>query len=400
MHPPGADAVLVRHGEIGSKSPQVQHRMEGRLRDNVAAILSDRGLDDPVERRHSRLFVRTDPDRIEAVTAAATDAFGVVSASPAASTDPTLPGIRETLAATAREHYTGGTFAIEAHRAGPAEAHPFSSGDIEDAGGTAVWETAERLGVEPAVDLDDPDITLSVECRPDEAFVFLGTREGPGGLPVGTQQPLVALVSGGIDSPVAAWEAMRRGCPVHPLYVDLGAYGGPDHRLRAEATVADLARYAPNHGLALRVAPGGDAVERLVAEMDSGRMLALRRFMFRVAERVAGELGAVGIVTGEAIGQKSSQTSANIRVTDAVTDLPVHRPLATVDKSDITERAREIGTFEEATIPVGCHRVAPDTPATRASLSTIREAEPDDIGDLAAEATQEVSTVEPDPAAT
>jgi len=396
MHPPGADTVLVRHGEIGTKSPQVQHKMEGRLRDNIGALLADRGLDDPVERRHSRLFVRTDEERVETATGAATDAFGVVSASPAASTDPTLPAIRETLAATARERYTGGTFAIEARRAGPADAHPFSSADIEDAGGTAVWEAAERAGVEPEVDLDDPDITLSVECRPDEAFVFLETRAGPGGLPVGTQEPLVALISGGIDSPVAAWEAMRRGCPVHPLYVDLGAYGGPDHRLRAEATVADLGRYAPNLDLTLRLAPGGEAVDRLVEEMDSGRMLGLRRFMFRVADRVAREVDAVGIVTGEAIGQKSSQTSANLQVTDAVTDLPIHRPLVTMDKSEITERARDIGTFEEATIPVGCNRVAPDTPATRASPSTIREREPNDIEQLAAEAAERASRVGPD----
>lgn len=396
MHPPGADTVLVRYGEIGTKSPQVQHKMEGRLRDNIGAILADRGLDDPVERRHSRLFVRTGEKRVEAATEAAADAFGVVSASPAASTDPTLPAIRETLARTAREHYTGDAFAIEARRAGPEDAHPFSSEDIEEAGGAAVWEAAERAGLEPGVDLDDPDITLTVECRPDEAFVFLETRSGPGGLPVGTQDPLVALISGGIDSPVAAWEAMRRGCPVHPLYVDLGAYGGPDHLLRAEATVADLGRYAPNLALTLRVAPGGEAVDRLVEEMDSGRMLGLRRFMFRVADRVAGDLGAVGIVTGEAIGQKSSQTSANLGVTDAVTDLPVHRPLVTRDKNDITERAREIGTFEEATIPVGCNRLAPETPATRASLSRIREAEPDDIERLAAEAAERASRVEPD----
>lgn len=396
MHPPGADTVLVRHGEIGTKSPQVQYKMEGLLRDNISALLADRGLDDPVERRHTRLFVRTGEERIEAATAAASETFGVVSASPAASTEPTLSAIRETLAATAREHYTGGTFAIEARRAGTAEAHPFSSGDIEEAGGAAVWEATEQAGVEPEVDLDNPDIRLSVECRPEEAFIFLETRPGPGGLPVGSQEPLVALISGGIDSPVAAWEAMCRGCPVQPLYVDLGAYGGPDHRMRAEATVTDLERYAPNLDLTLRVAPGGDAVDRLVAEMDSGRMLGLRRFMFRVAEHVAEELGAVGLVTGEAIGQKSSQTSANLRVTDAVTDLPVHRPLLTMDKSAITERAREIGTFAEATIPVGCNRVAPDTPATRASLSTIREAEPTDIEQLAAEAAQGASTVESD----
>ncbi len=400
MHPPGADTVLVRHGEIGTKSGQVQRKMEGLLRDNIAALLADRGIDDPVERQYSRLYVHTDEDHVEMATEAATDAFGVVSASPATTTAPTLAAIRETLAETAREHYTGGTYAVEARRAGSAEAHPFSSDDIEAEGGKAVWDAAEGAGVEPAVDLEDPDLTLCVECRPEEAFVFLDRREGPGGLPVGTQEPLVALVSGGIDSPVAAWEAMRRGCRVHPLYVDLGDYGGPDHRLRAEATVSDLRAYAPNFELTLRVAPGGEAVDRLVAAMDSGRMLGLRRFMFRVAEGVAEEVGAAGIVTGEAIGQKSSQTSANLRVTGAVTDLPVHRPLVTMDKTDITERAREIGTFEEATIPVGCNRVAPDNPATRASLSTIREAEPDDIADLAAEAAEAVSTVERDLAAT
>lgn len=393
MHPPGADTVLVRHGEIGTKSRQVQHRMEGRLRDNVAAILADRGFDDPVERRHTRLFVRTSEDRIEAVTDAATDVFGVVSASPTVRVEPTLSAIRETLAAAAREGYTGGTFAVRARRAGQPDDHPFTSADIEREGGAAVWEAAAEAGVDPAVDLDDPDLTLFVECRQEEAFVFTEKCAGPGGLPVGTQKPLVALISGGFDSPVAAWEVMRRGCPVYPLYVDLGEYGGPDHRARAERAVATLGRYAPNFDLELTVAPGGDAVARLTEAMDTGRMLGLRRFMYRVAERVADDVGAVGIVSGEAIGQKSSQTAANLRVTGAVTDLPIHRPLLTADKTDILGRAREIGTHEDATVPVGCNRVAPDNPATRASSGAIQDAEPDDIERLADEAAERASVV-------
>lgn len=393
MHPPGADTVLLRHGEITTKSRQVQHRMEGRLRDNVAAILADRGFGDPVECRHTRLFVRTRPDRIEAVTDATTDAFGVVSASPAASTEPTLGAICGTLADTARESYEEGSFAVRARRAGNDDDHPFTSADIEREGGAAVWEAAEESGVEPAVDLDDPDLTLFVECRREEAFVFTEKREGPGGLPVGTQEPLVALVSGGFDSPVAAWEAMRRGCPIYPLYVDLGEYGGPDHRARAERAVGTLSRYAPNLGLELTVAPGGDAVDRLVEEMDTGRMLGLRRFMYRVAERVATDAGAAGIVSGEAIGQKSSQTAGNLRVTGAVTDLPIHRPLLTVDKTDIVQRAREVGTHEEATIPVGCNRIAPDNPATQASIATVADAEPDGIDRLADDAAERASQV-------
>ena len=382
MHPSGADTVLVRHGEIGTKSEQVSRKMEGQLRDNIAAILSDRGFSDRVDRERTRLYVRTTPENVEAVTAAVTDTVGVVSASPAVRTAPTLDAITTALAEAARDHYEEGTFAVQARRAGQTETHPFSSSDLETEGGTAVWQAAEDEGVDPAVDLDDPDLTVYVECRADDAYVFLEKRDGPGGLPLGTQRPVVALVSGGIDSPVAAWEMMRRGCPIVPLYVDLGDYGGPDHRARAQSTVDALARYAPNTDLRLHVAPAGEAVDRIVDSTDDHRMLVLRRFMFRVAAAVADDVGAVGIVSGEAIGQKSSQTSANLRVTSAVTDYPVHRPLLTLDKSDITARARSLGTYDDATIPAGCNRVAPPFPETAASLSAVEATEPDDIDSL------------------
>ena len=383
MHSPGADTVLVRHGEIGTKSEQVGRKMEAQLRDNIAAILADRGFEDRVERERTRLYVRSAPERIEAVTDAVTDTVGVASASPARTTAPTLDAIGEALGVTARRHYDGGTFAVRARRAGGTDAHPFSSEDIEEAGGAAVWRAAEDGGVDPAVDLDDPDLTLFVECRADDAYVFVERRDGPGGLPVGTQRPVVALVSGGIDSPVAAWELLRRGCPLVPVYVDLGEYGGQDHRARAASTTERLARYAPNTEMALRVVPGGSAVDRIAEETEKHRMLVLRRFMLRVAAAIAEAENAVGIVTGEAVGQKSSQTSANLRVTSAVTEFPVHRPLLSSDKPTITQRARDIGTYDDATIPAGCNRIAPTYPETAASLAAVRRAEPDDIDALA-----------------
>ena len=113
--------------------------------------------------------------------------------------------------------------------------------------------------------------------------------------------------------------------------------------------------------------------------MGDLRMLALRRFMLSAAEAVAEDVGAVGVVTGEAIGQKSSQTSANLAVTDAATTLPVHRPLLTADKPEITQRARELGTFDDATVDAGCDRLAPSLPETNASLEAVRAAEPDDL---------------------
>jgi thiamine biosynthesis protein ThiI len=392
MHPPGADTVLVRHGEIGVKSPQVQHSMERQLRNNLAGLLADRDVPGDLEVEHGRLYVHTDESAVEAATAAAADTFGVVSASPAVVVEPSMEAIREALGSAARAGYDGGTFAVRARRAGEPEAHPYSSRDLESDGGAAVWEAAEDAGFEPAVDLDDPDHTFFVEARADRAFVYREKRPGPGGLPLGTQAPLVALVSGGIDSPVAAWEAMSRGSPIYPLYVDLGDFGGPDHRARAAATVEALRRYAPD--LALRVAPGGDGVDRLVESMGDLRMLSFRRFTFAIAEAVAEDLDAVGIVTGEAIGQKSSQTATNLRVTSAATALPIHRPLVAMDKDEVTDRARDIGTFEDATIPAGCNRVAPSLPETAGSLAAVRDAEPDDLFELARDAAARVDVAQ------
>jgi thiamine biosynthesis protein ThiI len=377
MHPPGADVVLVRHGDIGVKSEQVRRTMESRLVENLEAMLEDRDVAGRVEQRRNRLFVHTDDP--EGVAAVAADTFGVSSVSPAARVDPTLEAICDALAAATRTQYDGGPFAVDARRAGPADAHPFSSPDIESEGGAAVWDAVESLGGDPEVDLEDPEFQLFVECRRGEAFVFLERRAGPGGFPLGTQQPMVALVSGGIDSPVAAWSLMRRGCPVIPVYVDLGDYGGVDHRARAISTVEALASYGPTEDFATHVVDAGTVVGDLVATMGAERMLALRRFILRAAETVATDVGAVGIVTGEAVGQKSSQTSANLAVTDAATSLPVHRPLLTMDKPEITQRARSIGTFRESTVDTGRDRVAPSLPETNAALEQVRDAEPDDL---------------------
>lgn len=396
MTPPGADTVLVRHADVGVKSGKVQTEMERRLRDNVAALLDDREVDAEVERRWSRLLVHADEATVAAATDAAADAFGVQSASPALVVPPEEDAIVDALARTARAyagpegHAVGDTFAVDARRAGEPEAHPFTSEDLENEGGAAVFAELD----DPEVDLDDPDTTFAVECREDEAFVFTEQRSGPGGLPLGTQGKVVALVSGGIDSPVAAWELMKRGAPIVPVYLELGDYGGPDHEARAMETVRRLADYAPNFEMDAWKVPAGDAMALLDEAVGPARMLVYRRFMYRVAEHVAREVNAAGIVTGEAVGQKSSQTTRNLAATSVATDLPIHRPLLSMDKPDITERARRIGTFRDSTIPAGCNRIAPDFPETNATPEIVDEAQPDDLYDRAREAAANATLVE------
>jgi thiamine biosynthesis protein ThiI len=391
MLPPGADSVVVRHGDVGVKSSQVQASMEGTLRENLATMLDARDIPGDVEREWGRLLVRApDPDSASEAADAAADTFGVVSASPAATVPPTLDAITDALADAAEEHYDSGAFAVDARRAGE---HDFGSHDVNRAGGDAAWHAVED-DFDPEVDLDDPDLTFSVEVRNEEAFVYLDTREGPGGMPLGTQKPLVALLSGGIDSPVAVFEAMKRGAPVVLLYLDLGEYGGPDHRARAEETARRLARYAPGADLSLRVADAGDVVERLARETGRTRMLSFRRFMFRVAEHVAHDAGAVGIVTGEAMGQKSSQTAANLAVVDRATDLPVHRPLFSMDKQEIVAQAREIGTYRNSTLDVGCERLAPSQPLTAAPLDSVLADEPEELFERARDVASDVELAE------
>ncbi|WP_267639723.1 tRNA sulfurtransferase [Haloarchaeobius amylolyticus] len=390
MHPPGAGTVVVRHGDLNVKSTGVQRRMERRLVENVEALLAAAGVDATVEQPWSRILVRTDEAQVEAATEAAAKAFGVVSASPALSVPSEREAITEALVATARAHYDGGTFAVNARRS--EKSLPFDSEDAQRWGGQAIWEAVED-DFEPAVDLDDPDLTFHVEIRGDETFVFLEHVDGPGGLPLGTQAPMVALVSGGIDSPVAAFELMRRGSPVVPVYVDLGDYGGPDHEARAVETVRTLAEYAPNFDLTLWKVPAGDVVAALVDAVETGRMLVFRRFLYVVGELIAGETAAAGVVTGEALGQKSSQTGQNFAVTSQAIDLPVHRPLLTWDKADIVEAARDIGTFHDSTIPAGCNRMVPAQPETHGSVAAVAAAEPDDLRERAREAVERAERV-------
>jgi thiamine biosynthesis protein ThiI len=178
------------------------------------------------------------------------------------------------------------------------------------------------------------------------------------------------------------------------VYVDLGDYGGPDHEARAVAACERLQALAPNHDLRPYVVRAGAHVAHLAETMERGRMLAFRRFLYRVAQHIAERERAWGVVTGEALGQKSSQTARNFAVTSPATDLPIHRPLLTMDKPAIVERAKAIGTFADSTIPAGCNRFAPTSPETHGVRSRIERAEPDDLFERAARAAAGAERIE------
>jgi len=342
------DHVLVRYSEIGTKSNSVAKRLRTRLRDRVAERLGYEG--------HEEVDVMQVPGRVVIATPAAHDAAravaelpGVASASPVERVDARFDAI-----AAATDHLAiEAPFAVRVNTAGY---QPFESESLEQKLGARIQERTDA-----AVDLESPATTVEIDIRDAGAFVFDERYAGPGGFPVGSQEPLVALISGGIDSPVAASEILARGSDIEPVYFYNRPMAAGDHRARFEAVLSKLVRLHPAKTWRYHLVDMAPVNEAL-SEIGTGRMVLHRRVMFRVAEHVAQTTGAVGLVTGEAIGQKSSQSPANLALTAAAVELPVHRPLLTVPKDDIVHRARALGTFEEAVVDAACRTIAPEHP--------------------------------------
>lgn len=390
---PGADAVLVRYGDISMKTQRVRKQMEQTLIDNIRWSLADAGIPATIDHEWSRPIVV--PNRQAAVTDAANATartMGVVSASPCRRVEPTRGAILDAVREVAGAGVLSGRFAIRVRRSD--KSLPFTSVELEHEAGDTVFEAVDD-STSLEVDLEEPTSTLHIEARESTAYLFTGRFEGPGGLPVGSQSSQVALISGGIDSPVAAYRTLRRGSPIVPLYIDLGPYSGPDHQARALEAIATLRPAMAETARETYLIPGDAFVTELVDRVERGRMLVLRRFMFRVADRIAETVDASGIVTGESIGQKSSQTAANLYATSVAVDRPIHRPLATLDKDEITAQAREIGTYRSSKIDAGCPSVAPNAVATQATPGSIDSLEWDGIGRLVEDAVERAEIIEP-----
>jgi thiamine biosynthesis protein ThiI len=226
------------------------------------------------------------------------------------------------------------------------------------------------------VDLDEPDATLFVEVLQDRFLVSRERIPGAGGFPVGTSGRVLALMSGGIDSPVAAWRLMKRGCTV--LIANFHAFPLQDRTMIDKAR--DLARVLARYQFRTRLflVPFGAVQQTIVASCPAPlRVVLYRRFMLRIAEALALRHGAKALVTGESLGQVASQTLDNIIVIAEAARLPILRPLIGMDKEEITAEARRIGTFTISTLPDQdcCQLFVPRSPATAATLEVVRRAE-------------------------
>jgi tRNA uracil 4-sulfurtransferase len=360
-------AVIVHYHEIslkgGTRPLFLRH-----LAQNLERAVSDLGRA-RLRQLTGRIVLDLDdhPDP-GAVALRARRVFGIANCALAYRVPSTVEAMKPAIAHLI-EGRSFASFRISARRA--FKTYPMTSVELNRELGAYVLDQ-----VRTRVDLTNPELTLHVEVLPAETFVYADRTPGPGGLPVGASGTVVALLSGGIDSPVAAWRMMKRGCRVVFVHFHSVPYLPATSQAKARALVERLTEW--QYSSRLFLVPFGEIQREIVLAVPAAaRVVIYRRMMLRIAEALARQTGAPAVVTGESLGQVASQTLANIARIDEVATMPVFRPLIGMDKLEITAEAQRLGTFEISIEPDAdcCSLFVPPHPATRMSEDDVRAAE-------------------------
>ena len=288
-----------------------------------------------------------------------------------------------------RDQLEGKTFCVRVKRRGK---HEFSSIEVERYVGGGLNQHIESARVK----LTKPDVTVNLEIENDRLLLVKGRYEGIGGFPIGTQEDVLSLISGGFDSGVSSYMLMRRGCRVHYCFFNLG---GAAHEIGVRQVAHYLwNRFGSSHRVRFVAINFEPVVGEILEKVDDGQMgVVLKRMMVRAASKVAERYGVQALVTGEALGQVSSQTLTNLRLIDNVSDTLILRPLISHDKEHIINLAREIGTEDFArTMPEYCGVISksPTVKAIKSKIEAVEEANNIDIRDIAQQTQQTVVEVE------
>jgi thiamine biosynthesis protein ThiI len=270
------------------------------------------------------------------------------------------------------EFKRGLTFKVGARRIGE---HSFSSQDVREQLGAKIYQDLSDLDLK--VDLTNPEQEVYVEVRDEKAHIFTHTYKGVGGMPTGSQGKVVCTISTGLDSPIAAYKVMKRGCIPVFVHLDNTPYADENCADIAVKQAQLLANYIHGFEIKLYIVPHAPDIEEAQKHApEKMTCLFCKRNMLRIARKIAIQEDADAIVTGEIIGEQASQTTANLRVIEnAVTDYPILRPLAGDDKVDIEHLAQEIGTYEFAKEGVSCCTLNPKYPSVRADPVRVAKCE-------------------------
>jgi thiamine biosynthesis protein ThiI len=359
--------IVIHYGEMSLKGNNRPIFVRTLMR-NIRQVLSDLGSSEM--RQQSGRLLLTLPADIpwETIAERLYWVFGIANFAPCLRAPHDLEAIKRVVDRALAQR-TFASFRVTARRA--FKELPFPSQMLNEEIGTHVLKTHVTR-----VDLEHPELTVHIELIPRQTLIYVEKLPGAGGLPVGTGGRLLSLLSGGLDSPVAAYRMIKRGCQVDFVHFHSYPFLDRTSQEKAHRLATLLTRY--QYTARLFLVPFGEVQQRIVSAVPPpARVVLYRRCMMRIAEALTRQTGAPALVTGESLGQVASQTLQNLRVIQAAMPLPVLRPLIGMDKAEIMQQAQAIGTYEISVLPDQdcCTLFVPRHPTTGAALAHIEAME-------------------------
>lgn len=361
--------IMIRYGELSTKGKN-RMRFITKLRTNIQDVLSI----------YPSVKVMADRDRAHVylygtdykpVAESLKQIFGIQNFSPSYKIEKSVPALIAAVQAIMLDIYQEGmTFKVSSKRSD----HDFEldSRELNQTLGNAVFEAIPTVQVK----MKAPDIDLRVEIRKEAAYISYETIRGAGGLPVGTSGKGMLMLSGGIDSPVAGYLALKRGVDIEAVHFASPPYTSPGALKKAQDLTRKLTKFGGN--IQFIEVPFTEIQEEIKAKAPEAYLMTLtRRFMMRITDRIRKERGGLVIINGESLGQVASQTLESMQAINAVTNTPVIRPVVTMDKLEIIDIAEKIDTFEISIQPFEdcCTIFAPDRPKTNPKIKNVEQYE-------------------------
>ena len=378
---------LVRYAEIGTKGKN-RYVFEDMLCKRIRNRLKPNG-DFDVRRDFGRIYIEALSDYdYDEVVAKLTKIFGIVGLCPVTVAeeltykcirDAALEHFDESFGPESDSEYNGFNFSFKVHTRRVNKEFPMNSMEIDMEIGHDLLEKYESEGLH--VDVHKPDVMVEVELRGDKGYVYSRIIPGPGGLPVGTNGKAMSLLSGGIDSPVATYMIAKRGVEMEAVYFNSPPYTSARAQEKVEKLGTIVAQYAGP--IKLHIVNFTDIQLCIYDNCPHDQLtIIMKRIFFQIAERLAAANDCQAIVTGESIGQVSSQTMQSLGVIDAAVDCPVYRPVIGMDKQEIVEYSQKIGTFETSIEPYeDCCTIFVDKhPVTKPKMKSIEISEKHLVG--------------------
>lgn len=361
--------IMIRYGELSTKGKN-RMRFINKLRNNISDVLST----------YPQVKVTADRDRAHAyldgadytaVAESLKQVFGIQTFSPAYKVEKSVATLKAAVQEIMQDIYKEGmTFKISSRRSD----HSFEldSRELNQTLGDAVFDVIPTIQAQ----MKNPDITLQVEIREEAAYLSYETIRGAGGLPVGTSGKGMLMLSGGIDSPVAGYLALKRGVDIEAVHFASPPYTSPGALKKAQDLTRKLTKFGGN--IQFIEVPFTEIQEEIKAIAPEAYLMTLtRRFMMRITDRIREARKGLIIINGESLGQVASQTLESMQAINAVTNTPIIRPVVTMDKLEIIDIAQEIDTFEISIQPFEdcCTIFAPDRPKTNPKIKNAEQYE-------------------------